>query len=119
MSLFFLMIRRPPRSTLTDTLFPYTTLFRSLRPRPPAASPPARAAARNRAAAATRRMTGRSAGSAESSPRRHLQLRDGSDQLKRPSARAVALQGVEARSEERRVGEGGGSTCRSRGAPYH
>src|SRR3546814_1238230 len=29
MSLFFLMIRRPPRSTRTDTLFPYTTLFRS------------------------------------------------------------------------------------------
>src|SRR3546814_20892121 len=27
--LFVLMIRRPPRSTLTDTLFPYTTLFRS------------------------------------------------------------------------------------------
>src|SRR3546814_4980892 len=27
-SFFFLMIRRPPRSTLTDTLFPYTTLFR-------------------------------------------------------------------------------------------
>src|SRR3546814_13161200 len=27
---FFLMIRRPPRSTRTDTLFPYTTLFRSL-----------------------------------------------------------------------------------------
>src|SRR3546814_10883765 len=34
---FFLMIRRPPRSTRTDTLFPYTTLFRSIqieRPRP-------------------------------------------------------------------------------------
>src|SRR3546814_13514657 len=28
---FFLMIRRPPRSTRTDTLFPYTTLFRSAR----------------------------------------------------------------------------------------
>src|SRR3546814_2797676 len=28
---FFLMIRRPPRSTHTDTLFPYTTLFRSRR----------------------------------------------------------------------------------------
>src|SRR3546814_3749814 len=28
-SLFFLMIRRPPSSTRTDTLFPYTTLFRS------------------------------------------------------------------------------------------
>src|SRR3546814_16838140 len=26
----FLMIRRPPRSTRTDTLFPYTTLFRSI-----------------------------------------------------------------------------------------
>src|SRR3546814_12461075 len=39
--LFFLMIRLPPRSTRTDTLFPYTTLFRSFgarlhraRPRP-------------------------------------------------------------------------------------
>src|SRR3546814_14509762 len=29
MFLFFLMSRRPPRSTRTDTLFPYTTLFRS------------------------------------------------------------------------------------------
>src|SRR3546814_1362462 len=28
-SVFFLMIRRPPRSTRTDTLLPYTTLFRS------------------------------------------------------------------------------------------
>src|SRR3546814_10204296 len=27
---FFLRIRRPPRSTRTDTLFPYTTLFRSV-----------------------------------------------------------------------------------------
>src|SRR3546814_5107915 len=31
MLLFFLMIRRPPRPTRTDPLFPYTTLFRSLR----------------------------------------------------------------------------------------
>src|SRR3546814_13166939 len=29
LSVCFLMIRRPPRSTRTDTLFPYTTLFRS------------------------------------------------------------------------------------------
>src|SRR3546814_11265926 len=29
-SVFFLMILRPPRSTRTDTLFPYTTLFRSV-----------------------------------------------------------------------------------------
>src|SRR3546814_13935728 len=42
---FFLMIRRPPISTRTDTLFPYTTLFRSCRsgscPTAPPASPPA------------------------------------------------------------------------------
>src|SRR3546814_3757232 len=29
MCIFFIMIRRPPRSTRTDTLFPYMTLFRS------------------------------------------------------------------------------------------
>src|SRR3546814_8609685 len=34
---FFLMIRRPPRSTRTDTLFPYTTLF--LSPRSPPGPP--------------------------------------------------------------------------------
>src|SRR3546814_8332003 len=33
MLFFFLMIRRPPRSTRTDTLFPYTTLFRSVNDR--------------------------------------------------------------------------------------
>src|SRR3546814_1932201 len=31
-SFFFLIIRRPTRSTRTDTLFPYTTLFRSAHP---------------------------------------------------------------------------------------
>src|SRR3546814_10851792 len=34
--IFFLMIRRPPRSTRTDTLFPYPTLFRSTKIRMPA-----------------------------------------------------------------------------------
>src|SRR3546814_19043627 len=33
---FFVMIRRTPRSTRTDTLFPYTTLFQS--PKPPCAA---------------------------------------------------------------------------------
>src|SRR3546814_20174022 len=37
---FFLMIRRPPRSTRTDTLFPYTTLFRSAWQRRAERSPP-------------------------------------------------------------------------------
>src|SRR3546814_15764980 len=40
MAFFFLKIRRPPRSTLADTLVPYTTLFRSLPPRPRPAMPP-------------------------------------------------------------------------------
>src|SRR3546814_2726971 len=34
------MRRRPPRSTRTDTLFPYTTLFRSRRPGPARRPPP-------------------------------------------------------------------------------
>src|SRR3546814_10304229 len=41
--IFFLRIRRPPRSTRTDTLFPYTTLFRSpvsRRPGPRIRKPP-------------------------------------------------------------------------------
>src|SRR3546814_19890715 len=44
--LFFLMIRRPPRSTRTDTLFPYTTLFRSRGRYDPAAQPAAAVRAR-------------------------------------------------------------------------
>src|SRR3546814_3693336 len=36
---FFLMIRRPPRSTRTDTLFPYTTLFRSRESQDPVRRP--------------------------------------------------------------------------------
>src|SRR3546814_10358363 len=49
MDFFFLMKRRPPRSTRTDTLFPYTTLFRSHQRRRfgqsgrPCAQPPHRA----------------------------------------------------------------------------
>src|SRR3546814_20458345 len=63
-SLFFLMIRPPPRSTRTDTLFPYTPLFRS-RPlgrrrgcRRRAALPAALAAAPSHAAAASGRSAG-------------------------------------------------------------
>src|SRR3546814_3888904 len=46
---FFYNIRRPPGSTLTDTLFPYTTLFRSrLQPLPAAGRPPRAEAQRER-----------------------------------------------------------------------
>src|SRR3546814_9890763 len=40
MIIFFLMIRRPPLSTLTYTLFPYTTLFRSIETTEPADEQP-------------------------------------------------------------------------------
>src|SRR3546814_5606843 len=51
---FLLRIRRPPRSTRTDTLFPYTTLFRSHRPesRSRRWSAPRRRPARGRCAVA-------------------------------------------------------------------
>src|SRR3546814_7134580 len=50
------MIRRPPRSTRTDTLFPYTTLFRSPPRRP--SEPPA-AARRRRPCTVQRQQRGR------------------------------------------------------------
>src|SRR3546814_6256250 len=45
------MIRRPPRATRTDTLFPYTTLFRSHADQPRARPPAARPHPRDRAPA--------------------------------------------------------------------
>src|SRR3546814_21202155 len=56
-SFFFLMIRRPPRSTRTDTLFPDTTLFRSLPALAPGAAPAGAAADREILAAHGHRMT--------------------------------------------------------------
>src|SRR3546814_8798770 len=48
--LFYVMIRRPPRATRTDTLFPYTTLFRSRYAlRPPGTAIRANARSRTRA----------------------------------------------------------------------
>src|SRR3546814_14738145 len=117
------MIRRPPRSTRTDTLFPYTTLFRSWRNE--------------------MRFRTRKAGV--------LQVRrDGDDEgyrMKLPAYRAeakplpdiaramggdvvetlwheggyalIVYHGAGDRSEERRVGAGCGSTFRSRWTPWH
>src|SRR3546814_17244720 len=99
------MIRRPPRSTRTDTLFPYTTLFRSLvRERIGLSLPLAviaiclstvlaiplgvlAAARRNRAADV--------------------------------GVMGFTQLGIAIRSEERRVGKECVSTCRSRWSPYH
>src|SRR3546814_8190583 len=73
------MIRRPPRSTRTDTLFPYTTLFRSRRPE----------AQRQRQLGRTRQIPVRT-------ERRHLHLCD--RRLWRKQSQLLRLDG--ARSEE-------------------
>src|SRR3546814_7885670 len=54
------MIRRPPRSTRTDTLFPYTTLFRSRRSLPAWRGVPAAFARRSSEATVRRGRGGRS-----------------------------------------------------------
>src|SRR3546814_12467216 len=127
------MIRRPPRSTRTDTLFPYTTLFRSdfanyrgrhggdFADRPGET----RRAYRQDGRAARRRLS-------EKSPRP-------AGRVRKPARRVEALNRSPAtlfglllasglpdamttaivRSEERRVGQECVSTCRSRWSPYH
>src|SRR2546430_17036777 len=115
---FFLMIGRPPRSTL----FPYTTLFRS-EPRPahrvaaleaPEDGAGDRAALAGRSVARGRfrhRGRGRGDGGERHRRRRREPERPGSASARRP--RGAALDG--GRSEERRVGK----ECRSRWSPYH
>src|SRR3546814_19775741 len=119
------MIRRPPRSTRTDTLFPYTTLFRST-------------------AAAERRDPVSRRQSLKAGDHRDLPLIETSDQILRldtlDARLAVHLVGMDRdlptqpgaglhapglprqrhkSSDERRVGNACVSTCRSRWSPYH
>src|SRR3546814_6378226 len=71
------MIRRPPRSTRTDTLFPYTTLFRSTPTRRRTKrSPPRKAASRRHAASArTPPYTSKAAPDDRSTPARRRAVR--------------------------------------------
>src|SRR3546814_20457480 len=94
---FFLMIRRPPRSTRTDTLFPYTTLFRSTR---------ASAVVR------TRQGGGRCA------RRRATRARRDRIRVRHPARLEGRIYPGRRRSEERRVGKECVSTCRSGWSPY-
>src|SRR3546814_20908539 len=106
---FFLMIRRPPRSTRTDTLFPYTTLFRS-----------ARHALRGRLRATARRRRllpalerARTALRAARQHRRGSRRRPhgGRQRLPRGDRRGAP----QARGDAREVGR---ASCRERGGPY-
>src|SRR3546814_13764439 len=95
------MIRRPPRSTRTDTLFPYTTLFRS-----PAASQHCRARF-SRLARGENPM--HSSGAVRGMAGARLQ--------DNPSRHDDGL--IQGRSEERRVGNECVLTFSSRWSPYH
>src|SRR3546814_14046734 len=122
MVFFFLMILRPPRSTRTDTLFPYTTLFRSARDDEP-----------HRHVAASRQKS--SSGVRITEPwykyRKPERTQDEPNISgfyrfsKRTSPAPNSLSPIfkasplQSRSEERRVGKECVSTCRYRWAPYH
>src|SRR3546814_18088371 len=119
------MIRRPPRSTLTDTRFPDTTLFRS---------PHIHIAARSRA---SRSEPLSQMGSLMSEQLRddqapgltqalvsllgdvHLLISDGHYKAAGEQLSLAVQTTLFQRSEERRVGKEGVITCRSRGSPYH
>src|SRR3546814_17975105 len=101
--LFFLIIRRPPRSTRPDTLFPYTTLFR----------------AEGQTEADDRQC------SFQPGERAHLVLppddpqpHAGEGDIAHGKTQPEPYR-LRQRSEERRVGKECVSTCRYRWSPYH
>src|SRR3546814_12130109 len=109
------MIRRPPRSTRTDTLFPYTTLFRSLFTTAEGSmegiSLKGRAVAFATGAGAIAFLLALLALSGDPDDRNEI-----------GNALILGIMGGAmcwARSEERRVGKECVSTCRSRWSPYH
>src|SRR3546814_16901179 len=111
------MIRRPPRSTRTDTLFPYTTLFRSAACTYRQAGLYGKAEAPNTAGkyhfAAIVYRVNPTDFPFGAPPSRHLAGK------KRVEHEMIFGGSATARSEERRVGNEGVSTCRSRWSPDH
>src|SRR3546814_20016412 len=104
------MIRRPPRSTRTDTLFPYTTLFRS--PLAPQFDVHQQVATRVQPFLS---IVGREFLRSHSNPA----WRVFDMNVPRSGKREVNCRKILSRSEERRVGKECVSTCRSRWSPYH
>src|SRR3546814_12561983 len=98
------MIRRPPRSTRTDTLFPYTTLFRSWSVH---------------GISFHSKFRKKPYGKLNSACR-IIRLRKSVDVIHDGSTRDGGAVGYSrGRSEERRVGKECVSTCRSRWSPSH
>src|SRR3546814_15769924 len=114
------MLRRPPRSTRPDTLFPYTTLFRSWLVL--VAAP--RCGRRIRRLPRRRHRVGRDRFALYIPHRWQTAMSDMTERWtfhggRLSEARSVYGDGDEPRSEERRVGKECVSTCRSRWVTYH
>src|SRR3546814_13146734 len=125
------MIRRPPISTRNDTLFPYTTLFRSgdvnrtINPDAVVLDADLHGVLHMRGTTAVFLRLG-GAGLTEARldvithlVRHVLGQRTGLLQQDSPNGVGHLLKVPQERSEERRVGKECVSTCRSRGSPYH
>src|SRR3546814_13054991 len=102
------MIRRPPRSTRTDTLFPYTTLFRSNAAKK---TIPADAAKADKQAAPV------TVAPKKEPPSKAVPLIRKAMEQAWDDEEWIHIGTV--RSEERRVGQECVSTCRSRWSPEH
>src|SRR3546814_11081686 len=122
---FFLMIRRPPRSTRTDTLFPYTTLFRSMAI--PVATPKALLADKGydgdrfRESLLVRGILPIIPPRANRKAPEHPDYGRYKDRnrVERMFGKLKQQRSIATRSEERRVGKECVSTCRSRWSPNH
>src|SRR3546814_15625576 len=116
------MIRRPPRATRTDTLFPSTALFRAQNPDRAKAGQRLRAANKIPCGGQTHRDTEyRQGDNMKTSTSRRALLKAGlagGSVLVLPRV-LWAAPAVTLRSEERRVGKECVSTCRTRWSPYH
>src|SRR3546814_14497156 len=128
------MIRRPPRSTRTDTLFPYTTLFRSHDPRRDRQLRLAAEKVDGRSALTFARAVGHHADHRafverllDCQHQRRAALRRIDDRrtklrielLQNAREHAAVLAVEDDRSEEGRVGTEWVSTCKYRLSPYH
>src|SRR3546814_11517989 len=115
------MIRRLPRSTRTDTLFPYTTLFRSLRDARKGLNMfrrvdvPVLGIIENMSYFVCPHCQGRSDIFSHGGARREAEKLGMEFLGEVPLDMAIR----ETRSEERRVGKECVSKCRSRGSPFH
>src|SRR3546814_14539625 len=116
---FFVMLRRPPRSTRTDPLFPSPTLFRSVNAKE-LLPQPSHWAARGGARRPQPRSLMRRLGLAQIERLGHaLAALIELARVRRRRRRHVGRRFCGGRSEARRVGKECVSTCRSRWSPYH